>query len=461
LSGSSTNPKFCPNCGTQILHGENFCPSCGSRISIPSTSPSAVPSVPPVQPFTVPLPAKGKPRIKIILLAIVIIAIVLIAVGLTRPFPSSSNPSGSGSGGSGSNGSGNGGTNNARSATFSVYQAPSYTVLIPKGWQAAGGQTSTTYIVPGIYFEAQDSSKIRRIFFAQPDLPQFIDPSSVDSSGTIIGSQCATGNWYFFGTCGGSHGSIVYPYLTATQYVQQILTQPCKYFDSMLCAATSTQHYPTFTLSVDSVTDRPDLLNRQSSWFELTCGPYVNGQSPVTSAASAKLSYTVNGVSYQTGVLVEICHWTLNLPSSGFNSYPSTYKIWTASISGYVAPIADSASVVSTYRTIMPTIVLNFQWAQSVIANSATQETMINNAIQRWQQLDVQMYQITLDTSAAEGWLDALDGVRTGTAGGYSYKIPVGYDYAWVSNSGSSSADVYVSTTNTSPSPGATPITFS
>jgi len=111
---------------------------------------------------------------------------------------------------------------------------------------------------------------------------------------------------------------------------------------------------------------------------------------------------------------------------------------------------------------IVPTAVLNFSWAKSVIANAGVQEGYINSAIQQWQQADQQMFQITLGPNAAEGWIDALDGVHTGTADGYTYKIPTGYN-AWVSNPGSSSATVCISTGSSVPSDcpaGATPVTF-
>ncbi len=134
--------------------------------------------------------------------------------------------------------------------------------------------------------------------------------------------------------------------------------------------------------------------------------------------------------------MVEICNAPINLPSAGFNSAPITFKLWYAAVSGYSAPTTDSSNVVSTYRMIMPTVVLNFNWAKSVIANVGVQESIIiNNAIQQWQQSDAQMLAIYNSPSAAVEWIDALDGVQTGTVNGHSFKVPYWANDAWVSSS--------------------------
>ncbi len=146
----------------------------------------------------------------------------------------------------------------------------------------------------------------------------------------------------------------------------------------------------------------------------------------------------MNGVSYQSGVLIEICGFQIG-----------TYKYWYASVSGFTAPASDAAKVVSIYRTIMPTVVLNFDWAKSVINNAGTQESIINGYINQWQQADIQMFQIQNGgNNAAAGWIDALDGVQTGTANGQYYKVPSGYSHAWVDSSGQ---NLYVSTGTTPP----------
>jgi len=392
-----------------------------------------------------------------------IIAIVIIGVVASRPFlfpgPSNSNnPSqtpNNNNNNNNSNNNNNGGSS-PQTATYQIYTALPYSVLVPKGWHGYGGQTPTGYVVPGIYFYAKDSTGAQSIFFAQSDIPYFIDPSSTDPiSGYTVGYLCPQGHWYsplaqaYSGTgCTSTPSSspyIVYQALTATEYAQQIQSQPCRYIVSILCAA-ATQNNPAFSLAVDSVADSPGLLNKMSNWFELTCGPHNNGQSPLTSAASARLSYSVNGVSYQSGVLIEICGFQIG-----------TYKYWYASVSGFTAPASDAAKVVSIYRTIMPTVVLNFDWAKSVINNAGTQESIINGYINQWQQADIQMFQIQNGgNNAAEGWIDALDGVQTGTANGQYYKVPSEYSHAWLDSSGQF---LYVSTGSTAPDlSGLTPV---
>src|SRR5438445_12956166 len=85
------------------------------------------------------------------------------------------------------------------------------------------------------------------------------------------------------------------------------------------------------------------------------------------------------------GDLVEICQ------SSVFGNH-----YWYASVSGYGAPRVDSNKVVGVYKKAMPTVVMNYAWVKSVVANAQAQGQIISGYIQQWQQADIQLLQITI-----------------------------------------------------------------
>jgi len=436
----------------------HYCPSCGKPLVAPGNSSVAYGAsdgaLTGVQDVST---AKKGFDIRIVIIAVVLIALAVTAGVLAYPRQAAPTPSGNGSSnnnGSNGNGSSNGGgtnpsggnpggTGTVQSAMFTVYKSPPYmpyTVLVPQGWTGRGGQFQNYkgFQLPGINFAAWDASQTQTIFFAEPDYPSFIDPASTDYNGVTVGSQYATGTWWIT----RSLNILVYPTLTASGYIQGFLVHPCKYAVSVLCSLLAgSQQDPAFTLAVDKSENRPYLLTLHRNWFELTCG---DSQNAVTSAADATLSYTSNSGPYQVGVLVEICQ----------ASVLGTHY-WYASVSGYGAPRVDSNKVVGVYKKAMPTVVMNYAWVKSVVANAQAQGQIISGYIQQWQQADIQMFQITLGSpNSATGWIDALGGVQTASYGSFTCKIPVDYNHAWITGADSSSPTVYASNTSTPPSAG-------
>jgi hypothetical protein len=374
------------------------------------------------------------------LMIVALIIIVLVVTGgvvaglvyLNRPQPQSSSDNSNGThpprGPNPPGGGGQGGTTPpARPPIFyKIWTDPTegaFSVVMPDGWSASSRSgVVRPYFNAEFRFNATNSDGTISVFFAKNAFPDFVEPlpptsfsCSVSSGIGYVDPLCTQGSWWTPIQGYPSFSAYVWPYVSAQDYAKSFFL----YYMQRV--------HPGATMIASA--DRPDLAG---SFVDLVLTQTQTG-------ADALYSYTVNGVSYRTGIVVTT--FKLNVNTYGGNPF----TMWFYAFAGVSSPASDFSSGVNAtglYSQIIPTVRISKAWLQQEIQNQATNSRLISQTFSRIQQMDYRTFVDTSNSNYAVGkaWGDALGGVEDVTdSSGSVYTVdtpPLGYDYAWGDSSG-------------------------